>query len=263
MQATWKPLLAEAIGTFALIFIGAGAIITDAVTKGHVGVLGIALAHGLAIAVMVSALGAISGGHFNPAVTCGFLAAGRVTGAQAVRYILAQLLGAIIAAEALRMSYPHAAAAAVHLGTPALRPGLRKGRARDVEVGPGRGADKLAEKGRRPLRAPGPPRRRVLEVGDLSAHGVEEFLVERQLPDLLAGQGRRLEDPVHERLIVAHEPCGPITERHDTRAGQRGEVDDFIGFFPHRIGQGIGEDEPSLRAGLGDRARLPAETDRQ
>ena len=75
MQATWKPLLAEAIGTFALIFIGAGAIITDAVTKGHVGVLGIALAHGLAIAVMVSALGAISGGHFNPAVTCGFLEA--------------------------------------------------------------------------------------------------------------------------------------------------------------------------------------------
>jgi len=124
MQATWKPLLAEAIGTFALIFIGAGAIITDAITKGHVGVLGIALAHGLAIAVMVSALGAIAGGHFNPAVTCGFLAAGRVTGAQAVRYILAQLLGAIIAAEALRMSYPHAAAAAVHLGTPALRPGV-------------------------------------------------------------------------------------------------------------------------------------------
>lgn len=68
----WKPLLAEAIGTFTLIFAGAGSIITNQATNGGVGLVGIAFAHGLAIAVMVSALGVISGGHFNPAVTCGF-----------------------------------------------------------------------------------------------------------------------------------------------------------------------------------------------
>ena len=123
-QAAWKPLLAEAIGTFTLIFAGAGAIIVNEVTRGGVGLLGIAFAHGLAIAVMVSAFGAISGGHFNPAVTCGFLAAGRIPSGRAITYIVAQAAGAILAALALQTSYPAAAAAAVHLGTPGLAPGV-------------------------------------------------------------------------------------------------------------------------------------------
>ena len=119
-QAPWKPLLAEVIGTFTLIFAGAGAIIADQATKGGVGLLGIALAHGLAIAVMVSALGVVSGGHFNPAVTCGFLAARRMKVGRGVAYIIAQLIGATLGAFALRIAYPAAAAAATHLGTPAL-----------------------------------------------------------------------------------------------------------------------------------------------
>src|SRR3990170_3930644 len=68
-QTAWKTAVAEMIGTFALIFMGAGSILADALTGGTVGITGIALAHGLAIATMVSATGHISGGHLNPAVT--------------------------------------------------------------------------------------------------------------------------------------------------------------------------------------------------
>jgi len=69
MYSTSQKLIAEFIGTFALIFFGAGAICADQYlhSTGGVGLLGIALAHGLAIAIMVSAMGHISGGHFNPA----------------------------------------------------------------------------------------------------------------------------------------------------------------------------------------------------
>lgn len=123
-QPSWKPLLAEVIGTFTLIFAGAGAIIANQISHGGVGLLGIAFAHGLAIAIMVSALGAISGGHFNPAVTCGFLASGRISVAKAVGYVIAQLAGATLGAMALWAAYPHGPALAVRLGTPSLAPGL-------------------------------------------------------------------------------------------------------------------------------------------
>jgi len=122
--ATWTPLLAEAVGTCTLIFAGAGSIIADAASQGGAGLLGIALAHGLAIAVMVSALGAVSGGHFNPAVTCGFLASGRMTLRQGLRYIAAQLAGATIGAVALRIGFPAGPADGVHLGTPSLGAGV-------------------------------------------------------------------------------------------------------------------------------------------
>ncbi|HEV2440843.1 MAG TPA: aquaporin [bacterium] len=123
-QLSWRPLLAEVIGTFTLIFAGAGAIITNQMTHGGVGLLGIALAHGLAIAVMVSALGMISGGHFNPAVTCGFLVAGRIPAIRAAAYALAQLAGATLGGLALWVAYPHGPAVAVSLGTPSLAPDL-------------------------------------------------------------------------------------------------------------------------------------------
>jgi MIP family channel proteins len=128
-QAPWKPLVAEVIGTFTLIFAGAGAIIANEASRGGVGLLGIALAHGLAIGVMVSALGAISGGHFNPAVTLGFLVSGRIPAARAVAYAIAQLVGATLGGLALWVTYPAAAAriAATHLGTPALAAGFSPG----------------------------------------------------------------------------------------------------------------------------------------
>ena len=88
-----RPLLAEFIGTFALIFVGIGAI----KTAGH-DVLAVALAHGLTIAAFVSATMHISGGQLNPAVTFGLVCGGHMTWTNAVRFWIAQLLGGISAA---------------------------------------------------------------------------------------------------------------------------------------------------------------------
>jgi len=89
-----KAYLAEAIGTFALIFIGVGAI-SNQPYGGDL--LAVALAYGLTIAVMVSATGSLSGGHLNPAVTFGAWAGNRISLSQAVKYWIAQLLGALLA----------------------------------------------------------------------------------------------------------------------------------------------------------------------
>ena len=89
----FRPWLAEFVGTFALIFVGIGAI----KTAGH-DVLGVALAHGLTIAVFVCATLHISGGNFNPAVTFGLLCGGHTTLPKAMLYWSAQLLGAFTAA---------------------------------------------------------------------------------------------------------------------------------------------------------------------
>ena len=87
-----KQAVAEFIGTFALIFIGVGAIYNNIPGAG-VGLLGVALAHGLTIAVMVSATGGISGGHLNPAVTLGVLVAGKIKFLDSLVYWIAQLAG--------------------------------------------------------------------------------------------------------------------------------------------------------------------------
>lgn len=93
-----RQCVAEGIGTFALIFIGVGAIYNNA---NHpdvgMGLLGIALAHGLTIAVMVSATGGISGGHLNPAVTLGVFVGGKISFRDTVAYWIAQLAGATAA----------------------------------------------------------------------------------------------------------------------------------------------------------------------
>jgi len=97
MPGNLRAFTAELIGTFALIFVGAGAVCMETIT-GKVGLTGIALAHGLTIMAMAAALGPVSGGHFNPAVTAGMLATRRIDPVRGVGYILAQLLGATLAA---------------------------------------------------------------------------------------------------------------------------------------------------------------------
>lgn len=90
-------LTGELIGTFALTFIGAGAIVTTTYTGGNPGLIGIALAHGVVLAIAVSATMNVSGGHINPAVTLAMVATGRIRVGPALGYIIAQCAGATIA----------------------------------------------------------------------------------------------------------------------------------------------------------------------
>jgi MIP family channel proteins len=95
-------LAAEAIGTFALVFIGGGSAAVNAWSHGAVSHAGISLAFGCVILVAVYALGHISGAHINPAVTCSFWIAGRFPGREVAPYVLAQLAGAIAGGFAIR-----------------------------------------------------------------------------------------------------------------------------------------------------------------
>lgn len=115
-----KKSIAEFIGTFALIFVGVGSIASDSLNAGQTGLVGIALAHGLTIAVMASATMAISGGHLNPAVTIGLLCAKKIDLPGAVNYVISQCLGAIAAAWLLTLCIPAETLAAIKMGTPAL-----------------------------------------------------------------------------------------------------------------------------------------------
>lgn len=116
---TFKKLLAEAIGTFFLCFAGIGAILsTQPPINSGAGLVGIALAHGLALAIAVSVFAGISGGHHNPAVTIGFLSTGRISLPRAGLYIIAQLIGAAVAACACKHIFPAEAVDAAKLGIP-------------------------------------------------------------------------------------------------------------------------------------------------
>ncbi len=119
-----QKLVSEFIGTFALIFIGAGSICADqflkAAGQGGVGLLGIAVAHGLAIGIMVTAIGHISGGHLNPAVTIGFWVTKKMGALETLAYWIAQLAGGLVAAYVLLAVVPEDTWRAVSLGTPDL-----------------------------------------------------------------------------------------------------------------------------------------------
>ena len=107
MRDSWRHFVAELIGTFALVFVGGASIMIAKDTNSPSGLIGIALAHGLILAVMVSALMRISG-HFNPAITIGFLATRRIEASMAGVYILGQLIGALLGAYALKFTFPFA-----------------------------------------------------------------------------------------------------------------------------------------------------------
>lgn len=108
-----KEYIAEFIATFALIFIGAGAVLAN------VGIIGIALAHGLVLMSMIYATAHISGAHINPAVTISMWVTKRIEGVKAIGYIISQLLGASVGALFLRIIFSNAQLG-LNLGTPAL-----------------------------------------------------------------------------------------------------------------------------------------------
>jgi len=107
VYTTSQKLVAEFLGTFALVFFGAGAVCTERFLQGNgSGPLGAALASGLAIAVMSVAFGHISGAHFNPAVTIGFWITKRMSTVEVLGYWIAQMLGGIVAAFCLKAIVP-------------------------------------------------------------------------------------------------------------------------------------------------------------
>jgi len=138
---------AEFVGTFTLIFIGAGSIMSltkllEPATNGSAQALGVygsltlvsvALAHGLAIGVMASAVGHISGGHFNPAVTFGFFITRRLAPTLALVYWSVQFLGATAAALLLRWFFSDSVRATTNLGAPALGSGVSVGQGVVIE----------------------------------------------------------------------------------------------------------------------------------
>jgi aquaporin Z len=104
---TWRAALAEALGTFALVFAGTGAVVVEAQT-GALGHVGVALTFGLVVMAAIYAVGEVSGAHINPAVTVAFWASGRFPGARVVPYALAQVTGALVASGFLRGLFPDA-----------------------------------------------------------------------------------------------------------------------------------------------------------
>lgn len=120
MRQTLRPLVAEFIGVFMLVFIGGGAIVvntfTSAASGSGSGLAGIAAAHGLALAIAVTATLGISGGHINPAVTVGLWSVGRIDSRKAGLYVVAQLAGAALAAVLVKALLPAGAGQVAQLG---------------------------------------------------------------------------------------------------------------------------------------------------
>lgn len=130
MNDNARSLVAEFIGTFALIFIGCGSVVMAGNALGsapNAGLVAVALAFGLTFAVIVSAIGPVSGGHINPAVTAGLWITGQIDTIKAATYWVAQLLGAVVAALALQLIMPSALNEAVKLGTPEVNTGAGMG----------------------------------------------------------------------------------------------------------------------------------------
>src|SRR4051794_75327 len=92
-QEDWRKVLAETVGTFFFFFIGIGAAIVGSTWATGEELLIIALGHGVALAIAISALGHISGGHFNPAVTISMLVTRKISPILALLYIAGQMIG--------------------------------------------------------------------------------------------------------------------------------------------------------------------------
>ena len=132
MESLGKAAVAEFIGTFALIFVGAGAVIVA--SSGELDLVGVALAHGLVLAIMVSVTGHISGGQINPAVTIALWAAGKIATVRGAALIGAQVLGAVVGAVLLRYVVGGASFDAGDAGAPRLDSGVAVGKGIVIEA---------------------------------------------------------------------------------------------------------------------------------
>jgi MIP family channel proteins len=133
MRDSLRHFVAEFVGTYALVFVGGAAIMASRALGMESGLIAVALAHGIILAVMVSALMRISG-HFNPAVTLGFLVARRIEPIMAGVYIAAQIVAAILAAYALKGLLPAALTEATRLGGQSIASEISLGQAIGLEA---------------------------------------------------------------------------------------------------------------------------------
>jgi MIP family channel proteins len=121
MPSLARRLVAEALGTFGLVFVGAAVVVVNGgFPNSGIGLIGIALAHALVLSVMITATMTISGGHLNPAVTIGLLVARRIAPGAALAYIVAQLAAACVAALLVKLLLPPEAVRNALLGVPVI-----------------------------------------------------------------------------------------------------------------------------------------------
>jgi len=125
MISLLKRALAEVIGTFFLCFVGVAVICTN-VQEGRdgSGLLGVALAHGLALGIAITALGKVSGGHFNPAVSVTMIATRQMGVISGLVYVIAQLAGGTLAGFAAKAAFPAPIYLSAHGGVPGLSPAM-------------------------------------------------------------------------------------------------------------------------------------------
>jgi len=134
MPSLLRRSIAEALGTFALIFIGVGSVAAKYYPDANYGIYGTATAHALVLAIMITATMAISGGHINPAVTIGLLVARRTTARTAGAYIVAQLIGAVLGALAIKAIFPIGVTRPIALATPAIASNIQLSQAIALEA---------------------------------------------------------------------------------------------------------------------------------
>lgn len=115
-----RPLVAEFVATALFVLAAAGAVVMNAVSANTLGTPAVALVHGVALAILVSATLGISGGHLNPAVTVALLVARKVDARTAGAYVAAQLAGAVLGGLLVKLVYPLQAGLVTNLGTPAM-----------------------------------------------------------------------------------------------------------------------------------------------
>jgi aquaporin Z len=132
VESVTKAAIAEFIATFALILIGAGAVVLSA--NGQLDLVGVALAHGLTLAIMVSITAHLSGGLVNPAVAVSLWVTGKLSSTRALAFTVAELLGAVVGAFTLRFLIPQEAFDAGLGGVPTLAPTISPGKGILIEA---------------------------------------------------------------------------------------------------------------------------------
>lgn len=129
-----RPITAELVGTALFVFVGAGSVVVSAAFPGALGVVGVAAAHGIGLAVLVSATMNVSGGHLNPAVTIGLFSARKIDAKTAGLYVAAQLVGAVLGAAFVKWFLPTGAVSMTNAGLPGVAAAVNGSQAVAIEA---------------------------------------------------------------------------------------------------------------------------------